>query len=99
MWQAGPNGEDPTERADRAIDIATLTWEQFDLFMAGYEAGRATGFDDGYTAAEERHAEAHRRAVEHMRANHDFISPDEALDVAGQDVDDDAAARAKDVQC
>lgn len=80
MWETGPNGEQPVERADRGIDIAALSWREFDIFMAGYESGRASGLDDGYAAAEERYAEVHRRAVEHMRANHDFISPDEALE-------------------
>lgn len=72
-----PEGEEPIERAPRTLDIATLTPEQFDVFMAGYEAGRASGLDDGYAACEERQAERHRLAVQHMRACHDFTAPDE----------------------
>lgn len=72
-----PEGEEPIERADRTLDIMSLSPEQFDLFMAGYEAGRATGFDDGYQACEERYAEVHRLAVEHMRRPHDFIKPED----------------------
>lgn len=72
-----PEGEEPVERAPRTLDIAALTPEQFDLFMAGYEAGRASGLDDGYAACEERYAEVHRRAVEHMRSPRDFTAPDD----------------------
>lgn len=69
--------EEWIERADRTLDIMSLGPEQFDVFMAGYEAGRATGFDDGYQACEERYAEVHRLAVEHMRRPHDFIKPED----------------------
>lgn len=51
--------------------------EQFDVFMAGYEAGRASGLDDGYQACEDAYATRHRIAYEVMTRTHDFIAPDE----------------------
>lgn len=72
-----PEGEEPVERASRTLDLMNLSPEQFDLFMAGYEAGRASGLDDGYTACEERYASVHRHALEVMTGSHDFIKPEE----------------------
>lgn len=71
-----PEGEEPVERANRTLDIATLPPDQFDLFMAGYEAGRASGLDDGYAACEERYALVHRLSFEAMTRNRDFEHPD-----------------------
>ena len=62
-----PEGEEPVQRADRGLDIMSLTAAQWDLFMAGYEAGRASGFDSGYAACEEAYAERHRVALTVMR--------------------------------
>lgn len=41
--------ETPIDRADRTLDLATLDPAEFDLFLAGYHAGRASGLEDGYT--------------------------------------------------
>lgn len=73
--------EQPVERADRALDIGALTPEQFDIFMAGYTAGRASGLDDGYQQCEEAYAERHRYALEVMRRSGRLdLSPDEILE-------------------
>lgn len=76
-----PADEEPVPRADRCLDIASLTPEQFDIFLAGYEAGRAAGLDDGYAACEEAYAARHRYALEVMRRSSRLdLSPDEVLD-------------------
>lgn len=73
-----PADEEPIERANRALDIATLTPEQFDIFMAGFESGRASGLDDGYAACEEAYAARHRIALRVMRkAGRLGVPPDE----------------------
>lgn len=75
-----PPGEEPVERASRTLDIAMLTPDQFDIFMAGYEAGRASGLDDGYAECEERQTARHRYALEVMRRSGRLdLSPDEIL--------------------
>lgn len=75
-----PPGEEPIERANRRLDIATLTPEQFDIFMAGFESGRSSGWDDGYAACEEAYASRHRYALTVMRRAGDLgIAPDEIL--------------------
>lgn len=70
-----PVGEEPISRADRQLDLMSLSPSEFDIFMAGYEAGRASGLDDGYADCEERYATVHRMAVEWMRSSHDFEPP------------------------
>jgi hypothetical protein len=55
---------EPVARVDRTLDIAQLTPEQFDIFMAGYESGRAAGLDDGYAARHRFALRAMRRAGE-----------------------------------
>lgn len=70
-------GEEATERAPRTLDLMSLRPAEFDLFMAGYAAGRASGLDDGYAACEERYATSHRLAVEAMRASLDFTAPED----------------------
>lgn len=73
-----PDGEEPVARADRTLDIAQLTPEQFDIFMAGYESGRAAGLDDGYAACEEAYAARHRFALRAMRRAGELgVPPDE----------------------
>lgn len=78
-----PEGEEPIERADRTLDIMSLSPEQFDLFMAGYEAGRASGLDDGYIACEERYATIHRHALQAMRDSRDFSIKPEDIGTVG----------------
>lgn len=78
-----PEGEEPVERAPRTLDIAQLSPEQFDLFMAGYVAGRASGLDDGYAACEERHATVHRLAVDAMRRSNDSTAPGDDVGTVG----------------
>lgn len=76
-----PPGEEPIERADRALDIMSLSPDQFDIFMAGYEAGRAGGLEDGYQQCEEAYASRHRYALQVMRRSGRLdLSPDEILD-------------------
>lgn len=77
-----PPDEEPIERANRTLDIATLTPEQFDIFMAGFHSGRASGLDDGYAACEEAYAARHRYALDVLRrAGRLDLSPGEILDV------------------
>lgn len=75
-----PPGEEPIERAHRGLDIATLTPEQFDIFMAGFQSGRASGLDDGYAACEEAYASRHRYALDVIRRSGRLdLAPDEIL--------------------
>lgn len=56
------------------------TPEEFDIFMSGFQSGRASGWDDGYAACEERQASNHRYALEVMRRSGRLdLSPDEIL--------------------
>ncbi|WP_346008623.1 hypothetical protein [Janibacter terrae] len=76
-----PAGEEPVARANRALDVMSLTPEQFDLFMAGWESGRAAGLDDGYAACEEAYAARHRFALRVMRKSGRLgVPPDEMYD-------------------
>lgn len=76
-----PVGEEPIERADRTLDPMTLSPREFDIFLAGYGSGRASGWDDGYAACEESYAARHRYALEVMRrAGRLGVSPEEILD-------------------
>lgn len=48
--------------------------------MSGFQSGRASGWDDGYAACEERQASNHRYALEVMRRSGRLdLSPDEIL--------------------
>lgn len=76
-----PPGEQPAARGDRRLDVTGLPPEQLDIFMAGWESGRASGFDDGYQACEEAYAARHRYALEVMRRSGRLdLSPDEILE-------------------
>lgn len=76
-----PVGEEPVERADRTLDLMSLSPREFDIFLAGYGSGRASGFDDGYAACEESYAARHRYALEVMRRSGRLdVSPEEILD-------------------
>ena len=75
-----PPGEEPIERGNRGLDIATLTPAEFDIFMSGFQSGRASGWDDGYAACEEQQASHHRYALEVMRRSGRLdLSPEEIL--------------------
>lgn len=76
-----PVGEEPIERADRTLDPMTLSAREFDIFLAGYGSGRASGWEDGYAACEESYAARHRYALEVMRRSGRLdLSPDEILE-------------------
>ncbi|QGX08826.1 hypothetical protein EEW87_17630 (plasmid) [Janibacter melonis] len=71
--------DDPVDVVDhgpRANDPTSMTPEQLEIFMAGYEAGRATGFEDGYiegySACDREIARLQRAAVEATRRGDPF---------------------------
>lgn len=75
-----PEGEEPVARANRALDLITLNPHEFDIFMAGFESGRASGLDDGYAACEEAYASRHRYALDVIRRSGRLdLAPDEIL--------------------
>lgn len=76
-----PEGEEPIDRADRTLDIMSLTSAEYDIFLAGYSAGRASGIEEGYAACEEEFAERHRFALRVMRKTGRLgVSPDQMYD-------------------
>lgn len=76
-----PPGEKPVDRSYRTLDIMRLSQEHYEIFLAGYSAGRAAGIEEGYAICEEEYAERHRFALRVIRKSGRLgVSPDQMYD-------------------